>query len=131
VLYLDSSAVVKLVSREPETADLVAAVRADPSLISSALAWTEVLRATQRARGETDRAERVIGGIALVPIDEGILRAAASLPPATLRTLDAIHLATALSLGDDVTHVVTYDDPLASAAARAGLDVIAPGAVER
>lgn len=128
MLYLDSSAVVKLVSREPETADLVRVVREDPMLISSALAWAEVVRAIRRAGGNSARAERVLGGIGLVPIDEGIVRSAAALSPASLRTLDSIHVATALSLGDDVSRLVTYDQRLASAATGAGIDVIAPGA---
>lgn len=130
MLYLDSSAVVKLISREPETADLVRVVRADPSLISSALAWTEVVRAVRRVRGNTARAEGVLSGIALVPIDDGIIRSAAALAPTTLRTLDAIHMATALSLGADVSQLVTYDDRLAGGAAQAGIDVIAPGTAE-
>jgi uncharacterized protein len=128
VLYLDSSAIVKLVSREPETADLVRAVRADPSLVSSALTWTEVLRAVRRVHGSTARAESVLGGIALIPIDDGILRSAARLAPTTLRTLDAIHLATVLSLGEDVSTLVTYDDRLAEAASEVGVDVMTPGA---
>jgi uncharacterized protein len=128
VLYLDSSAIVKLVSREPETADLVRAVRADPSLVSSALTWTEVLRAVRRVHGSTARAESVLGGIALIPIDDGILRSAARLAPTTLRTLDAIHLATVLSLGEDVSTLVTYDDRLAEAASEVGVDVTTPGA---
>jgi predicted nucleic acid-binding protein len=127
VLYLDSSAIVKLVTPEPETADLVAVVREDPSLISSALAWTEVVRAVRRARGNAVRAERVLGGIALVPVDGGVIRAAARLAPTALRTLDAIHVATALSLGGDVSRLVTYDDRLAGAAKDEGIDVIAPG----
>jgi predicted nucleic acid-binding protein len=127
VLYLDSSAVVKLVAREPETEALVARVRADPLLVSSALTWTEVLRAVRRARGNASRAERVLDGIGLVPIDDGIVRAAATLRPVALRTLDAIHVATAASLGADVSEVVTYDVRLASAASDAGLVVVAPG----
>ena|SRR3990170_2592544 len=130
MLYLDSSAIVKLVSREPETAALIRVVREDPSLISSALAWAEVVRAIHRAGGSTTRAERVLGGIGLVPIDDGIVRSAAALAPVTLRTLDAIHVATALSLGDDVSGLVTYDDRLASAAAEVGIGVISPGAAE-
>lgn len=128
MLYLDSSAIVKLVAREPETPALVEAVRADPAVVSSALAWTEVVRAVRRARGRVARAQQVLDGIALVPIDEGTLRAAGDLAPAGLRTLDAIHLATALSLGEDVTGLVTYDERLAEAAAAVGIDVIAPGA---
>ena len=131
VLYLDSSAVVKLVSREPETADLIRVVRADPSVISSALAWTEVVRAVRRVRGNTARAEGVLSGIALVPIDGGIVRSAATLAPTSLRTLDAIHVATALSLGADVSQLVTYDDRLAGAATDAGIEVITPGSVSK
>jgi predicted nucleic acid-binding protein len=127
VLYLDSSAVVKIVSREPETADMVRLVRADRSLVSSALAWTEVVRVVRRVRGNTARAEGVLSGIALVPIDDGIIRSAATLAPPSLHTLDAIDLATVLSLGADVSHLVTYDDWLAGAAGEAGIDVIAPG----
>jgi uncharacterized protein with PIN domain len=71
MLYLDSSAIVKLVAREPETPELVEAVRADPAVVSSALAWTEVIRAVRRARGLVARAREVLEGIALVPIDDG------------------------------------------------------------
>ena len=127
MLYLDSSAIVKLVAREPETPELVKAVRADPAVISSALAWTEVIRAVRRARGRIARAREVLEGIALVPVDEGILQGAADLAPVGLRTLDAIHVATALTLGEDVASLVTYDGRLAEAAATAGIQVIAPG----
>lgn len=127
MLYLDSSAIVKLVAREPETSALVEAVRADPAVVSSALAWTEVIRAVRRARGRVDRARDVLGGIALAPIDDAILRGAGDLSPAGLRTLDAIHLATALTLTEDITALVTYDGRLAEAAAAAGIAVTAPG----
>lgn len=63
-----------------------------------------------------------------MPIDDGIIRSAAALAPVTLRTLDAIHVATALSLGDDLSGLVTYDDRLASAAGEVGIGVISPGA---
>ena len=128
MLYLDSSAIVKLVSREPETTALVDVVRDDPALISSALSWTEVVRAVRRGGGAIDRAETVLRGLAMVPIDEGIVRSAAALPPPALRTLVAIHLATALSLAGDVSRLITYDGRLAEAAAAAGVDVAAPGA---
>ena len=102
MLYLDASAIVKLVRSEPETSALVEAIRADPEVISSALSWTEVVRAARRARVRATRASAVLDGIASVPIDDGILRDAAELSPASLRTLDAIHIATARSLGDDI-----------------------------
>jgi predicted nucleic acid-binding protein len=128
VLYLDASAIVKLARREPETSDLVDAVQGDPALVSSALSWTEVVRAVRRVGGDTARAEAVLGGVALVPIDDGIVRAAADMEPSTLRSLDAIHLATALLLADDLDRLITYDARLADAAISEGIEVAAPGA---
>ena len=127
MLYLDSSAIVKLVRREPESPALVEEVLGDPERASSALAWTEVIRAARRSRTNVDRASAVLEGIGLIPVDDGILRGAAELAPASLRSLDAIHLATAISLGDDLTAVVAYDDRLIAAARRNGLSVRSPG----
>lgn len=128
MLYLDSSAIVKLVAREVGTPELVQTVRADPEVVSSALAWTEVVRAVRRSGGRPARAEAVLERIALVPIDDGIIRSASRLLPTALRTLNAIHLATALSLEADLAALVTYDERLAAAARGAGLEVRAPGA---
>ena len=128
MLYLDSSAIVKLVSREPETDRLVQLIVDDPATISSELSFVEVVRAVRRVRGDVLRAEAVISGIALVPVDAGIVRSAAELAPATLRSLDAIHLATVLSLSGDVSRLVTYDKRLAGAARSMKLDVSSPGA---
>ena len=128
MLYLDSSAIVKLVIREPETDDLQRSVRADPSLVSSSLAWVEVVRGVRRAGGRLARAREVLERVALVPVDDGIVREAADLKPAGLRALDAIHLATALSLADDIERLITYDARLAEAAVVAGVLVGAPGA---
>ena len=127
MLYLDSSAIVKLVAREPGTAELVEEVRADPEIVSSALAWTEIVRAARRSGGRAVRAEAVLERIALVPIDDGVVRSAARLSPTVLRTLDGIHLATALSLEREITALVTYDVRLAEAAKAAGLEVRSPG----
>ena len=124
--YLDSSAIVKLVVRESETARLVEALRADPVVVSSQVAWTEVVIATRRAGRSTARAERILDGIALVPIDEAILREAATLGPKDLRTLDAIHLATAISLRPDVRTMITYDIRQSQAASALGLAVLTP-----
>lgn len=128
MLYLDASALVKLIRHEPETGDLVNEVRADPAAVSSALSRTEVVRAVRRARGDAERAEAVIAGVALVPIDDAILHEAAVLGPTTLRTLDAIHLATAISLGGDLDRVIAYDVRLVEAAVGVGLTVMSPGA---
>lgn len=129
LLYLDSSAIVKLVAREPETDALVERLRSDPDLVSSALARVEVGRAVRRARlpgVDLPRANAVLDRIALLRIDEGILEAAQARDPADLRSLDAVHLASALSLGDLLDAIVTYDAQLASAARLQGLEVFAP-----
>ena len=127
MLYLDSSAIVKLVVREPETAGLIRAIQADPEVVSSHVACTEVVNATRRAGRSTARAERILDGIALVPIDDAILREAATLGRKDLRTLDAIHLATAISLRPDVGTVITYDGRQARVASALGLEVRSPG----
>jgi predicted nucleic acid-binding protein len=129
VRYLDSSAIVKLVAPEPETSALVESLRADPEVVSSVLSRVEVLRAVRRTGASGDREERanaVIDRIALISMEDAILIRAARLEPTSLRTLDAIHLATALSLGADVAGLITYDAKLAEAAASEGLDVLAP-----
>lgn len=131
LLYLDSSALVKLVLPEAETGALLGALSDWPERISSTIAGVEVLRAVRRAgAGERvrERAERVISGIGLVRVDEAVLSGAARLEPAELRTLDAIHLATALSAGEDLGAMICYDDRLAQAAARLGVTMMAPGA---
>jgi predicted nucleic acid-binding protein len=129
VLYLDSSAIVKLVAPEPETSALVESLRANPEVVSSALSRVEVLRAVRRIGASDDREGRandVIDRIALIPIEDAILIRAARLEPTSLRTLDAIHLATALSLASDIAALGTYEAKLAAAAASDGLDVLAP-----
>jgi len=127
VLYLDASAIVKLVRTEPESAALVDVVRGEPERVASSIAWTEVVRVTRRARTSVDDAIAVLEGIDLIPADDGILRAAGQIEPTTLKTLDAIHVATALSVREDLTAFVAYDDRLISAARRLGLAVRSPG----
>jgi predicted nucleic acid-binding protein len=128
VLYLDSSAIVKLVVSEPESAALVQEVASDPDVVSSQIALTEVVRAVGRAKGPIRRAERIVRSVALVPIDHPILIEAATMRPWTLRSLDAIHLASALSLRPDVDAFIAYDARLLEAAEGAGLVVRSPGA---
>ena len=128
MLYLDSSAIVKLVVREPGSSGLVDVVSSDPDVVSSAVAYTEVMRAVRRAGGPTRRAEQVLRSIALVPVDQAILREAATLTPVSLRSLDAVHLASALSLRPDVDALISYDAHLARAATAAGLSIRVSGA---
>lgn len=127
VVYLDSSAIVKLVVREPETAALRRFLRRRRTLVSSALARAEVLRAVM-GHGEAAQktAESVLARLELLRINDRVLLAAGRLPPAGLRTLDAIHLASALTLSDNLTHIVCYDDQLTGAATECGLAAAAP-----
>ena len=128
MIYLESSALVKLVVAEPESSALRAYLAGQAGRVSSQLTRVEVLRAVRRAnRPQTTlrRAERALERIALTPVDEQILAQAASLDPPGLRSLDAIHLATALSL-DGLDALVTYDRRLSDAATDAGLAVASP-----
>jgi uncharacterized protein len=129
VVYLDSSALVKLVVTEPESSALMEFLRSQSDRVSSAVALTEVPRALRRAgfgASERRRSREVMARIALVDVDRRILAAAAALDPPALRTLDAIHLATALAVREDLAAIVTYDRRLAAAAERAHLEVSVP-----
>ena len=129
LIYLDASAVVKLVVAEPESGALIAFLRAWPDRLTSTLSLVEIPRALRRAgfgAPERQRARRVLARLALVEVDRRILATAATLDPPALRTLDAIHLATALAVREDLAGLVTYDHRLAAAAARADLDVLVP-----
>jgi uncharacterized protein len=128
LLYLDSSALVKLVVAEPETPALLEFLAGWPHRVSSALARVEVLRAVKRTGAGSAvrrRASRVLSRVALVRIDDSVLAAAALVKPPELRTLDALHIATARSL-DQLEGVVTYDARFARAALRARLQVWSP-----
>jgi predicted nucleic acid-binding protein len=128
VAYLDTSAVVKLLVREGETVALRRWLRRRPRRVASALLGVELVRAARRAEVPSlvVEARRLLGGITLVGVDAAVLDRAAGLEPGQLRTLEAIHLATALSLGPELDAVVTYDRRMADAAATLGLVVAAP-----
>jgi uncharacterized protein len=125
--YLDSSAIVKLVVREPESAALRRYLRRRRPLISSALARTEVLRALLPAGDEAvSRGRIVLERLDLLRVNDRILHAAAALPPPELRSLDAIHLASARQLGAELRSLVTYDTRMAAAAKQLGYTVVQP-----
>jgi predicted nucleic acid-binding protein len=127
LLYLDSSAIVKLVVPEPETKALRDFLRSWPERVSSVVARIEVERVARRiGGGAIRRARTVISRVALVELDDHVVRRAAALQPTELRTLDAIHLAAALSLGEDLGAICGYDSRLADPAASAGVEVVAP-----
>ncbi len=127
LLYVDSSALVKLVVPEPETKALRDLLRSWPERVSSVVARIEVERVARRiGGGAIRRARAVLSRIALVDLDDEVVESAAALEPPTLRTLDAIHLGTALSLGRDLGAVCVYDARLAGAAASRAVNVLAP-----
>lgn len=127
-MYADSSALVKLFLREPESAALASYIPPGAVLVSSALARVEVTR-TVRVAGLEDEVEGgldgMLDGVGLVDIDRTILGRAAALANASLRSLDAIHLATAMAVGPDA--VLAYDRGLCRAARTVGLHVESPG----
>jgi predicted nucleic acid-binding protein len=125
--YIDSSAIVKLVVAEPESAALRRYLRRRRPLVTSALARTEVARAllplgTTAVRRGLD----VLSRLEMLRLSDRILADAGAILPAELRTLDAIHLATTRQLGVSLSRVVTYDGRLSSAAAGLGFTVVAP-----
>ncbi|WP_131748197.1 type II toxin-antitoxin system VapC family toxin [Frankia sp. Cppng1_Ct_nod] len=137
MIYLDTSAVVKLLRRETETDALVKHLDAHPDqeLLTSALTTVEAARAltaigavdvATRAVRRSDRIEIGDSTIPAVSVTATVLDLARTLPPAVLRPLDAIHLATALLAGDSLHHLITYDKRMIAAAEAAGLRACAP-----
>lgn len=129
MIYLDSSALVKLVFDEAESDALREWLsnRTEITKVSSDLSPVELLRTCRRLdAGAIGDATLLLGGIDRLPLDHAILQSAAALAPTQLRSLDAIHLASALSVRDDLTALIVYDHRLGSAAADLGIDVVAP-----
>jgi predicted nucleic acid-binding protein len=133
-IYLDTSALVKRGIREPQTeaikANLVWHEERGDELISSSLAWVETTR-TIRARLDSESPTRVVelvelalSGVSECPIDESVIGLARRLGPASLRSVDAIHLATAILLDADL--VIAYDDRLLAVATEFGLRCASP-----
>jgi uncharacterized protein len=129
VIYLDSSALVKLALSEPESDALVSYLgkHQGQALVSSTLHRAEVLRAIWRAEpGALPRAQRIIRRVSLVSLSHDLLDNAATQAPASLGTAAAIHLVSALTIKRDLTAFVCYDRQLLDAAEVAGLPVASP-----
>ena len=125
--YLDSSAIVRLAELAPETSALRKYLRRRRPYISSALARTEVMRALlPRGPEAVGRGNEVLLNIDLVRVNDRVLRLAGELLPPTLRSLDAIHLATALLLGGSLARLVTYDERMVFAARLLGFAIATP-----
>lgn len=130
MIYVDSSALMKLVRSEDETPALREWLTSRPEqpVVTSELGRVEVLRAARRAGGRVlAEARAVVGDLDLVPLGRAVQDIACDAGGPVVRTLDALHLASALLLGEALTAFVAYDHRLADAATAAGLPVTAPG----
>lgn len=127
-LYLDASALVKLVLEERETQALRTFLAArDTPQVTSLIAAVEVSRAAMRSPDvDPLLLQRVLGAVSYLRFDDSMAQRAADIQPTSLRTLDAIHLASALALAPDLEAFVTYDARMAEAARVHGLPVVAP-----
>jgi predicted nucleic acid-binding protein len=127
VSYIDSSAIVKLIVKEPESAALGRYLRSRHPLVSSALVRTEVKRAVLPIGAPAlRRVDDVLGRIDLVRINNSVLNAAGLMKPEEVRSLDAIHLATAALFETTLRGLITYDVRMATAAQALGWTVSAP-----
>lgn len=130
-VYVDSSALLKRVIIEAESDALRSVLtdraRAEDLLTASSLAWLELWRALRRTETKDVGAQvdRAVSGVAEFPLDATVLDRARRVGQDGLRSLDAIHLASALAVG--TTEMISYDDRLAEAAAGVGIDVLMPG----
>jgi len=126
--YIDTSALVKLVVVEPETAALRAwLAEEDRDLVACDLVRTELMRTVRRVEPERVlRAREVLDAITLVEVTTAVFEEAGRLDPADLRSLDAVHVAAALDLGDGLEGLVTYDDRLSRAAEANAITAIGP-----
>lgn len=126
--YLDTSAAVKLVVEEAGSKALRRwLMKAAEPIVSSDLLRTELLRATRRgAPDQVQQARAVLDSLVLLTLPTTVFEQAGTLEPDLLRSLDALHLAAALDLGDELDGIITYDDRLAAAAAALGIVVVAP-----
>ncbi len=123
--YFDSSAILKLAKEEPESLALVDYLTDSAVEVStSVLAEVEVTRSLRRHQLDDEHA---VTGFYLLGFDDDVRRRAAGLDGPALRSLDAIHIATALTVGDRDLQFITYDDRQAEVARHAGLSVVQPG----
>lgn len=118
---------MELPLREAEHENLLVELARWQGYVSSALLGVEAIRACERyGQQYAADARSFLADVSLMPLDDAVLAEAVSLDPATLRSLDALHLATALSIRDDVGVLVTYDQRLAEAATACGFSVASP-----
>lgn len=127
VTYVDASAIVKLAVSEPESRALRSDLSRRKTLVTSALARTEVARALLPLGADAlTRGDEVLRRMHLLRVTDRVLIEAGRMEPAQLRSLDAIHLATAKQFGSTLKRVVTYDARMAQAASALGWSVSSP-----
>ena len=129
MIYIDTSAFLKTVWHETESAALAEFLRDRPT-VSSALLAVETRRSTLREdEALLPRADLLLEDVTQIELSAAVLESASRLPGPHLRTLDAIHLATALLIRDDIETVLAYDARLRDAAEAHGLPTAAPGLI--
>jgi uncharacterized protein len=132
VWYVDASAVVKTVIKEPESGALAEWLRDKDNLAACDLVRVEAVRAVRLSDpAAVARARSVVATLILLRLDDSVYDMAADLEPPLLRSVDAIHLSAALSLGRDLAGIVTYDRRMADGARALALTVEAPGLTAR
>ena len=124
--YVDASALIKLVVPEAESAGMFRWYIEAERLVTSRIGIIETIRAAARFTHDPDHLRFVLGSLEVIELGREVADRAAAARPEDLRALDAIQLATALELGDNLGAFVTYDDRLAGAARAAGFEVIRP-----
>lgn len=128
-LYLDTSALVKLVAEEAESADLRDYI-GDQEIVSSLLSRTELIRAVARKHERMiEPAQELLTDLSYVAVNRVVTGAAAWVQPWSLGSLDAIHVSSAVRLRGGIRAMVTYDKRMVDIGRSAGLDVASPGAV--
>jgi predicted nucleic acid-binding protein len=124
--YADASALVKLVVEEPESSAMTRWFVGSFRVLTSRVGIVEMRRAAARRSHDADHREVVVRDVEVVDLTPAIAHVAATLGPVTVRSLDAIHIATALALGTELDAFVTYDDRMAESARALGLPVVRP-----
>lgn len=133
MIYLDTSALTKLLIAEPQTPELrtwlTALIDAGDSAATSSLGRVELMRTVAQygETGHTDRARYLLDGLDILPLTEPMMVLAESIGPPSLRSLDAIHLAAAVYFEQELTAFVTYDHRLLNGCRDIGLTTASPG----
>ena len=126
-IYLDASAIVKLIVDEPESAALVASLDPDARHVTSRIATVEVMRAAARHGGvDVGRVFAVLDALDMIELSEDVATRAGSIAPIDLRAIDAIHLASAIGIRRELASFIAYDERLVAAARVHALPVASP-----